>query len=84
MYIVGGEKKGEGRFLRLDDLMDLLKELGKKIIWFHSNSYIEKLGFPSFSIFDPTCSIIYGFYFDFDFDFILYSFHSCRQPLGYI
>lgn len=64
----------QGRFPRPDNLTRPLKELVKKLFCFHSNSYIEKLGFL---IYDSTCSRINGFSFDFDLDFILYSFYSC-------
>lgn len=51
--------------------MNPLKELAKLLFRFHNNYYIKKLGFPSFSVFDPMCSRKNGFSFDFDFDFFL-------------
>lgn len=51
--------------------MNPLKELAKILFWFCNHHYIEKLGFPSFSVFDPMCSRKNEFSFDFDFDFIL-------------
>lgn len=36
--------------------MNPLKILAKILFWFHNNHYMEKLGFPSFSVFDPMCS----------------------------
>lgn len=51
--------------------------MSRKCILVHSNSCRKKLSFPSFSIFDFACSRINGFSFDFHFDFLLYSFHSC-------
>ena len=53
------------------------KRISRKCILVHSNSCIEKLSFPSFSIFDFVCSRIDEFSFDFHFDFLVYSFHSC-------